>query len=117
MLGGIGIHSLTLDITHIGHGQHALLLGDQILDVHLAGDDGDLGAALVTVLVAHLQALVLHDGLDLHLVGQNALVLGNLHQQRAQLVLNLLALQTAQLTEAHLNNSVRLHVVKGKALH
>ena len=46
-LGLIGGLELALDITGLGQGVHTLLLSDQILDVHLAGDRLDLGAALV----------------------------------------------------------------------
>ena len=51
------------------------------------------------------------------LVRQNALQLGNLHPQSTQLILNLLPLQTGQLPQAHLDDGIRLQLVKLESLH
>ena len=60
-----------LDIARVGEGIDALLLGDEVLDVHLAGYGFNGGAALVAVLVPQGDELVLQDGLDAGVVGQD----------------------------------------------
>ncbi len=62
LLGMVGIHFLALDIAVIRQGKHAFLFGDQVLDIHLAADGGDLSAAFIGKPLFHVQGLVLYDG-------------------------------------------------------
>ena len=73
LLGLIGGLELTLDIAGLGEGVDALLLGDEVFDVHFAGDGLDLGAALVAEALFHVQQLVLDDLQHPGVVGENVL--------------------------------------------
>ena len=113
----IGVRRLPLDIAERGHRQHGRLLGDEILNVDLAGNGGNVGAALVAVFIPHLEALGLHDLQHLVLVGENILQLRNARMQRGELILNFLPFETRQLTETHLHDRLRLHLVEVEPLH
>ena len=73
LLGLIGGLELALDIAGLGEGVDALLLGDEVFDVHFAGDGLDLGAALVTKALLHVQQLVLDDLQNAGVVGEDVL--------------------------------------------
>ena len=89
LLGLIGGLELALDIAGLGEGVDALLLGDEVLDVHLAGDGLDLGAALVAEALLHLQQLVLDDLQHPGVVGQDVFPVLDLCLQAGQLFLDL----------------------------
>jgi hypothetical protein len=67
-----------LDIAVVGEGEHAVLLGDEVLVVDVLPHVLDLGLALVAVFVPDLHELGLEHGLDLLGVGQQLLVIGDL---------------------------------------
>ena len=73
LLGLIGGLELALDIAGLGEGVDALLLGDEVFDVHFAGDGLYLGAALVAEALLHVQQLVLHDLQNAGVVGEDVL--------------------------------------------
>ena len=108
---------LALDVAEVGHGDHALLLGNQVLDVHLAADGGNLRAALVGELALHLQGLVLDDGQPPALAGQDGVEVGDVGVELVQLVFNLQNLQPSQLAQLELADGVGLQIVKAEALH
>ena len=93
LIGGL---ELALDIAGLGQGVNTLLLGDQVLDVHLAGDRLDLGAALVAEALLHFQQLVLDDGKHPGVIRQNGFPVLDLGLQACQLFLDLQDLQTGQ---------------------
>ena len=108
---------LALDVAEVGHGDHALLLGNQVLDIHLAADGGNLRAALVGELALHLQGLVLDDGQPPALAGQDGVEVGDVGVELVQLVFNLQNLQPSQLAQLELADGVGLQIVKAEALH
>ena len=89
LLGLIGGLELALDIACLGEGIDALLLGDEVFDVHLAADGLDLGAALVAKPLLHLQQLVLNDLQHPGVVGQDVFPILDLCLQGTQLFLDL----------------------------
>ena len=108
---------LALYIAKVGHGEDAFLHGDQVLDVHLAADGGDLRAALVRELPLHLLGLVLDDGQPPALALQDLVEVGNVGVQLGQLVFNLQNFQPCQLPQLELADGVGLQVVKAEVLH
>ena len=60
-LGPEGVGGDGLDVALGRQGDDELLVVDEVLDVHVAGVEGDLRAALVGELLAHLGQLVLDD--------------------------------------------------------
>ena len=117
VLGGVGIGGGALDIARMGQGVDALLLRDQVLDVHLAGDSLDGGAALVAVLFLHGQQLVLQNGLDPAVVGQDLAVIRDACVQLVQFVLDLFDLQAGQASQREAADGLGLHIVKAELLH
>ena len=61
----------------MGQRKDAGLLGNQVLNIDLAGDGLDGGAALVAVLVGQRGQVGLDDALDVLVVGQNVLIIGD----------------------------------------
>ena len=106
-----------LDIAVVREGVDAVLLLDEVLDVDLVLDVLDLGLALVAVLFADLDQLVLEHALDLFGVGEQLLEVGNALLKLAVLVLQLLAVETLERFQAHVQYRLRLHVGQAEALH
>ncbi len=114
LIGGL---ELALDIAGLGQGVDALLLGDQILDIHLTGHGLDLGAALVT------EALFISSSSSLTMASTRASsarmaspVL-DLGLQAGKLFLNLQDLKACQTAQLQLDDGVCLRVVKAELLH
>ena len=117
LLGLIGGLELALDITGLGQGIDALLLGNEVFDVHFAVHGFDLGAALVTEALLHLQQLILDDLQHTGVVGQDVLPIPDLSLQSTQLFLDLQDLQTGQTAQLQFHDGVGLRVIKAEALH
>ena len=113
-LGPVGIHFLAFHVAEIGQGQHAFLLRNQILDIHLAADCHDLRFSLVSVLIPDSHQLILNDGLHPFLMGQDILIILDLQFQRRQFVFDFLPFQAGELSQAHLHNGLGLHVVQAE---
>ena len=113
----VGVHLLALYVAEVGHGDHALLLGNQVLDVHLAADGGNLRAALVGELAFHLQGLVLDNGQPAAFAGQNVQIVGDFLPQPCQLLFHLGPLQAGELSQTHLHNGLGLGIVQPEPLH
>src|SRR5699024_11663046 len=92
----VGVQRGALDVPVVGQGKDAGLLGDQVLDVHLAGHRRDGGAALVAVLVGQGAQVLLDDALHMLVVGQDVLVIRNGGAQFVQFLLDLQNFQTGQ---------------------
>ena len=81
--------------------EHALLLLDEVFYVYLVLDVLDLGLALVAILVAQGDELLLEHALYLLGVGKQTLEVGDALLQLTVLVLQLLAVETLQRLQAH----------------
>ena len=104
LLGFVYVGGLPFHIAVVGHGDHAVLFGDQILDVHLAGDRLDLGAATVVEFIFKRDQLFFDDAVDPVFVGQNVQIIGDLRLNGRQLILDLGPLQTGKLSQTHGND-------------
>ena len=113
----VGVQRRALDVALVGQRKDAGLLGDQVLNIDLAGDGLDGGAALVAVLVGQRGQVGLDDALDVLVVGQNVLIIGDGLAQLAQLLLDFEDLQTGQTAQLQLDNGVRLQLVKAEVVH
>ena len=113
----VGVQRRALDVALMGQRKDAGLLGDQVLNIDLAGDGLDGGAALVAVLVGQRGQVGLDDALDVLVVGQNVLIIGDGLAQLAQLLLDFEDLQTGQTAQLQLDNGVRLQLVKAEVVH
>ena len=107
-LGLVGISRLTLDIPQMGQGDDTVAFGDQILDVHFTAHSLYLGTAGISVLLTDSVHLTLDNGLELLLIAENALQLGNLAQDLSQFFLDLDAFHTGQLAQTHGYNGAGL---------
>ena len=98
----------TLDISEMGYGDHHVLVGIEIFRIELVGAHGDLAAAGVAVLGLHLLALVLN---YLELEGVAAEDLDAAGDELLEFVifgLELLALESGELAETHLDDGLSL---------
>ena len=113
----IGVQRRALDVALVGQRKDAGFLGDEVLDVHLAGNGFDGGAALIAVLVGKGAQVGLDDLLDVAVVGEDVLVIGDGKAQITQLLLDFQDLETCQATQLQLDDGVRLHLVKAEVVH
>ena len=70
----------------------------------------DLCLALIAILVANFDELVLEDALEHRLVGEKFDKIGDLLFKLVKLVLELFAVEALQGLQAHIENGLRLHV-------
>ena len=107
----------TLDVAHVGDGNHLLVVGIEILGVELAGAHHNLGAALVAILLLDFHRLVLHN-LELQSdIRKHIVEVLNLLEQLLQLSLELAALQTCQSPQTHIYHRLCLQLGEPEALH
>ncbi len=117
MLDGICVGGYTLDIAEVRHGKHAGLLGDKILNIDLAADIFDDGAAVVAELLGDSAGLLADYSKYSRLVFENVDKVGNLLLELSHLVLDLDALESGQLSESHLDYRLRLNLIETEAVH
>ena len=84
------------------------LVGDEILDRHVALVGNNVGAARRGVLVPDLRQVVLDDGQHTVFAGNDVHQVLDLNKQLVVLGLDLALLQTGQLVEAQVKNGVHL---------
>ena len=99
-----------LDVAAVGQGDDELLVVDEVLDVDVAGVEGDLGAPVGGVVGPDLDQLVLDHLAELGVVGQDRLQLGDGLAQLGQLGLQLLAAEPGQARQLHVEDVLGLHV-------
>src|SRR5215471_15200002 len=103
-----------LNVTAAGHGDHHVLLDDQILDVDIGGLRHDLRAPLVAELFLHLLQFFDDDVLN-ELVGpQDLLQLLDQREDFLELGDDLLALESGEPLQAHVQNGLRLTLVESQ---
>ena len=112
----VRVERLALRVAEVRQRDDAALVRDQVFDVHFAADRRDFGAALVVKLRFDRERLLLDNGEHAALVGKDVLQVFDLEVQRAQLVLQLLAVQAGQRAQLHLHDSLRLHIVQAEPL-
>ena len=117
LLGGEGAQGRALHVALGGERDDALLVGDDLRHVDLAGGQLDRRAALVAVLGDHLVALLDDDVADLGLlVREDELVALDARHHLPVFLLDLVALQAGELLEAHLEDGGGLDVVQAELL-
>ena len=117
VLRAVGALGQALDVAEMRHGYHHVVGLDEVLDVDLALHHGQLRAALVGKLVADLGHLLLDDAHEQSLIGQQALVIGDVLFQLVIFGLQLVAFQTGQAGQAHVQNGLCLLLGESEALH
>ena len=113
----VQLGGLALDIAEVGQGNDALLLGDQILNIHLPADLLDLCPAIVAEPFPDLADLLPDDGQHPLLVPKDCLEILDLQLQSGQLIQDLLALHAGQLAQLHGYNGIGLGIVNAEPLH
>ena len=111
VLGAVFVGLGALNEAGVGHGDHHVLFGDQVFDVHLAGERQDLGAAVVAVLGDDLVELVADDLALAFRLGEDVDVVGDLALQFLMLGHDLVAVHAGQRAQLHGQDGVRLHLV------
>ena len=113
----VGALGQTLHIAEVGHGDHHVVGLDQVFNVDLAFQMGQLGAALVGEFVADVAHFLLDDAHEQGLVVQQALQIGDGLFQLLIFLQQPLPFQTGQAGQTHVQNGLRLLVAEGEGLH
>ena len=108
LLRAIGGHRVALDVAAVADGDDHVLVGDQLLDGDLALVVDDLGAARVAELLADGGQLVLDHLHQPRLRRQDRFQAIDGLAQRAELLVELLALEAGQALQAHVEDGLRL---------
>ena len=117
VLGAVFVGLGAFDETGVGHGDHHVLFGDQVFDVHLAGERQDSGAAFIAVLGHDLVEFVADDLALAFRFGEDVDIVGNLALQFLMLGHDLVAVHAGQRAQLHGQDGVRLHLVDVQQLH
>ena len=107
-LGPVGRERHALHVAGMRHGHHHVLAGDQVLVLDAAVEVDDLGPARGGELLADLDQLLLHDGLDAHPRAQDVEIVGDLVGERLQLVADLVAAQSREALQAQVEDGAGL---------
>ena len=110
LLAPVGGQGGALDVAGLGHGDHHLLVRDHVLHADVAGEGGDLGAAVVAELVGHRLELLPDDAHEELVVVQDGLELGDGLLQLGQLLQDLLPLQPGEALQPHVQDGLGLPV-------
>ena len=105
-----------LDVAGLRDRDDHTLLGDEVFDVEILGGIGELRSAGSVELLLDLLQLLLDDVAHQLRIGEHAVVVRDLLAQLLQLGLDLLAFQTGQSTQAHLQDGGGLLVGQAEAL-
>ena len=111
------VHGHTLDVAEFGHGNHHVLIRDQILSGNIKLVKTDRGSSLVAVLVSNLGDLLADYAEQQVLVCQDRFQLADALHELGVFVFQLLPFQTGQRTETHIHDSLGLGIRESKALH
>ena len=93
-----------LHVALVRQHDHELFVFDEVEVGEVAEVGGDLGAAVVAVLVADRGELVLDHAAQLRVVGEDRLELGDRRPQLVELVAELLALERGQPAQLHVED-------------
>ena len=105
-----------LDVAHVRNGDDHRIVGIEVLGIELVVEGNNLGAALVAILLLHLLQFLLHDLLATLGVVEDFLQVGNELHQVVVLLMQLVDTQASQLTQAHVDDGLRLELVQVEAL-
>ncbi len=115
VLGAVEGERRALHVAGVGDRDHHVLVGDQFRD--LVGLGNDLGAAGVTVGLAHLLELLADLLQDQPVGSQDGAQPLDQRHQLAVLLDHLLALEPGELLQPHVEDRLRLQLAQGEVLH
>ena len=104
-----------LDVTHVRNSDDYRIIGIEVLSIKLMVEGDNLRTTLVTVLLLHLQEIVFHHFLTTLRVVEDLLQVGNEFLQVVKLLMELIHTQTSQLCQAHIDDCLRLQLIKFEA--
>ena len=105
-----------LDITHVANGDHHGIIGIEVLGIELMVEGDNLRLTLVAILLLHLQQVLLHHLLTTLGVVEDFLQVGDELHQVVVLLVQLIDTQASQLTQTHIDDSLRLELVQVETL-
>ena len=111
------VERLALDIALMADGNNDVLLSNEVFNFHFRGIAGNFRAALVTEALLHIQQVFLDNVHNLMLICQHAFQPVDSLQHVGIFVFNLLALQTSQTLQAHVQNSLCLTLAQLEVIH
>ena len=116
-LRGVLARARALDVAVAREREDALLLLDEVFNVDFVLDLLNFGLALIAILVANFDELVLEDALEHRLICEQFDKVRDLLFQLVVLVLELFAVEALQGLQAHIEDGLRLHVGEREAFH
>src|SRR3989441_538842 len=116
-LAAVGLDVRALDVPRARDGDDHFLVGEQVLDGEVGRAVDDLRAPGVAILVADGDQLLLDDGHELGVGGEDALQLLDEGQHLLVLFDDLVTLELGQALQAHVENSLGLDFREGELRH
>ena len=104
-----------LHVTDICHRDHGIFIRDQIFHGNVILIVSDGGTTVIAVLVSDQLNLFTDDAKQLFLICKDRLQLRDLFHQLFVFIFNLLAFQTGQRTQTHINDCLCLCICQSKA--
>ena len=113
----VGDQGQALDVAGVGERDHHLLVGDHVLDVHVALEVGELGPAFVAVALVELVQLLDDHGVDSLRIPEDRPQLADQLEQLGVLGADLVGLERGEPREAHVEDRLRLDLRERELLH
>ena len=110
----VGREREALRIARVRDRDHHLLVGDDVLDVHVALEVGELSTAFIAVALADLADLLGDEGVDPGGVAKDGAQLGDRLHELCVLLADLAGLERGEALEAHVEDRLSLCVAEGE---
>ena len=111
----VGRQRQALGVAGVGDRDHHLLVGDHVLDVHVALEVGDFGAPLVAVALVDFVELLDDQRVDPGRVAEDRAQLADPLHQVCVLVADFVGLERGEPREAHVEDRLRLHARRARS--
>ena len=107
----------TLDVPVVRDGDDHIVIGVEVLRIHIRSGVDDVRSAVVAILVDDLATLFDEDRVEEVLVGEDPLVVPHPLRHLVVLLVELVQLEAGELTETHLHDGACLYLGEAEALH
>ncbi|MPM76520.1 hypothetical protein SDC9_123518 [bioreactor metagenome] len=116
VLRAVGVGCEALDIAKVSHGDRHVLFLNHVVEIDIVDHLRDFGAALIVVFFLDGERFFLDDAEELAFVVQNALQITHTLTEHAIFFHDLVAFESCQTLDAHVENRLRLPLGEAKAI-
>ena len=117
MLGLVGAGRHTLDVTGIGHGDHAAVLGNQVSNIEVTVIHHDFGTPGIGIFIPDHDQFITDHAQTLFAAGQQTFKVSDLLLQFGIFIADILHGHAGQLVQTHIQNRLHLHFGKTETIH